>query len=93
MCNKEKFWGLLAAPVNDVRGALENPLVTAEGRLMDFAHPTRGRLRILANPVRCPGEAMPRRPAPALGEYTDEVLRGRGYEEARIGALRKAKVI
>ncbi len=146
MCNKEKFWGLLAAalgrpewaddpdfstfearlrnrervagmveevlmtrttaewlerfggeipasPVNDVRGALENPFLTAEGRLMDFAHPTRGRLRMLANPVRCPGEAMPRRHAPALGEHTDEVLRGLGYEEARIGALRKAKVI
>jgi formyl-CoA transferase len=37
--------------------------------------------------------AQLRRPAPALGEHTDEVLRGLGYASDRIAALRAAKVV
>ena len=34
-----------------------------------------------------------RRPAPLLGEHTDEVLRGRGYSPERIAELRRNGVI
>jgi crotonobetainyl-CoA:carnitine CoA-transferase CaiB-like acyl-CoA transferase len=43
--------------------------------------------------VRCAGETPPARPAPALGEHTDALLRELGYDEARIRALRDAKVV
>jgi len=43
--------------------------------------------------VRCSGETPPARPAPALGEHTDLLLREIGYDEARIRALRDSKVI
>ena len=82
-----------AAPVNDVAAALESPLVRDEGRLLEVPHPARGTIRMLANPVKVPGEAPPARPAPALGADTDDILHSLGYDEARIAALRKAGTI
>ena len=34
-----------------------------------------------------------RRPAPLLGEHTDEILTGLGYSPAEIDALREERVI
>jgi formyl-CoA transferase len=48
---------------------------------------------MVAPPVRSAGEAAPARPAPALGEHTEDLLREIGYDGARIKALKKAKVI
>ncbi|MCH9020181.1 MAG: CoA transferase [Proteobacteria bacterium] len=82
-----------AAPINDIGQALDNPFVTEEGRLQTLRHPSAGDYRMVAPPVRCPGDDAPARPAPALGAHTDEVLRGLGYDAARIAALRAAKVV
>jgi crotonobetainyl-CoA:carnitine CoA-transferase CaiB-like acyl-CoA transferase len=82
-----------AAPINDLAQALENPFVTEQGRLQTLPHRQRGSYRMVAPPVRCEGEAPPARPAPALGEHTDALLREIGYDDARIRALRDSKVI
>jgi crotonobetainyl-CoA:carnitine CoA-transferase CaiB-like acyl-CoA transferase len=82
-----------AAPVNDLAQALENPFVTEHGRLQTIPHATKGSYRMVAPPVRTSGEEAPARPAPDLGAHTDELLREIGYDEARIRALRKDKVI
>jgi crotonobetainyl-CoA:carnitine CoA-transferase CaiB-like acyl-CoA transferase len=82
-----------AAPIYDLAQALENPFVTEHGRLQTLPHRQRGSYRMVASPVRCAGEEPPARPAPALGEHTDEVLRGIGYDDARIRELRDSKVI
>ena len=82
-----------AAPINDLAQALENPFVTENGRLQTIPHDTKGSYRMVAPPVRSSGEEAPARPAPALGEHTDELLRELGYDDARIRALREAKVI
>jgi crotonobetainyl-CoA:carnitine CoA-transferase CaiB-like acyl-CoA transferase len=90
----ERFAGEIpAAPVNDVRGALENPLVSERERVLNFPHPAREAFAMLANPVTCPGETPPQRAAPPLGADTDELLRGLGYEEERIARLREAGVV
>jgi crotonobetainyl-CoA:carnitine CoA-transferase CaiB-like acyl-CoA transferase len=39
------------------------------------------------------GDEAPARPAPALGEHTDELLRAIGYDAARIRQLRSSKII
>jgi succinate---hydroxymethylglutarate CoA-transferase len=82
-----------AAPINDLAQALENPFVKDHGRLQALPHRTRGTFRMVAPPVRCKGEEAPARAAPDLGEHTEEILRGLGYDSARIRALRDAKVI
>lgn len=82
-----------AAPINDLAQALENPFVTENDRLQEVPHSTKGSYRMVAPPVRCAGEVAPARPAPALGEHTDDLLREIGYDGARIKALKKAKII
>jgi crotonobetainyl-CoA:carnitine CoA-transferase CaiB-like acyl-CoA transferase len=81
-----------ASPINDVAQALDNPFVTENDRLQTLNHPTAGEFRLVAPPVRS-DEPPPARPAPRLGEHTEEILNGLGYSEARIGALRSAGVI
>jgi succinate---hydroxymethylglutarate CoA-transferase len=82
-----------AAPINDLAQALENPFVTEHGRLQAIPYRGKAGYRVVAPPVRCAGEAAPARPAPALGEHTDALLREIGYDAARISRLRNSKVI
>ena len=82
-----------AAPVLDVRQALTNPFVTESHRIEELESNDGVPLRLLAGPVRCPGETPPRRPGPKLGADTDDVLRSAGYDEERIEALRRRRVI
>jgi crotonobetainyl-CoA:carnitine CoA-transferase CaiB-like acyl-CoA transferase len=82
-----------AAPVNDLAQALDNPFVREEGRVWDVPHPARPDFRMLAPPYVCPGETLPRRPAPPLGQDTEEVLRACGMAPGRIAALREEGVI
>jgi crotonobetainyl-CoA:carnitine CoA-transferase CaiB-like acyl-CoA transferase len=82
-----------AAPINDLKQALENPFVTENGRLQTVPHATRGSYRMVAPPVRCVEDDAPARPAPALGEHTEALLSELGYDAVRIQALRASKVI
>ena len=74
-----------AAPVYDIRQALESDFVAEQERLLEFDHAS-GPVRMVASPVRA-GE-HPTRPAPALGENTEEVLAQAGYSPKQIEALR-----
>ncbi len=89
----DAFTGIVpAAPINDVDQALENPFVAGEGRLQDIELEGHGTYRYLKPPVRtdAPDPALP---APGLGEHTDALLIDIGYNEAKLKALRKTKVI
>ena len=81
-----------AAPVNDVRGALENPFVTASDRVRTVDHPS-GPIRLLAASVTCPGEETPCVAAPAMGADTDAVLGEAGFTTAEIAELRRAGAV
>jgi crotonobetainyl-CoA:carnitine CoA-transferase CaiB-like acyl-CoA transferase len=81
-----------AAPVNDVRGALENPFVTASDRVRTVEHPS-GPIRLLAASVTCPGEETPCVAAPAMGADTDAVLGEVGFTTAEIAELRRAGAV
>ena len=67
--------------------------VTQHGRLQTLPHPVKGSYRMVGPPVKCAGEEAPARPAPALGQHTEALLRELGYDAERIRSLRDAKVI
>ena len=90
----EVFAGAVpAAPINDIKQALDNPFVTDHGRIQTLTLPGYGDFRMVAPPVRCAGDEAPARAAPRLGADTDAILGDMGYDAARIGDLRAAKVI
>jgi crotonobetainyl-CoA:carnitine CoA-transferase CaiB-like acyl-CoA transferase len=77
-----------AAPVNDLKQALDNPFVIERGRIAAY-----GPVRMVAGPIVDPAAQAPRNAAPVLGADTDAVLRGSGFSPAEIAALRKNVVI
>jgi crotonobetainyl-CoA:carnitine CoA-transferase CaiB-like acyl-CoA transferase len=81
-----------AAPILDVGEAMENSFVKDEGRLQDIELEGHGTYRYLRPPVQAEIPA-PANPAPKLGEHTDALLAEIGYDDARLEALRKDKVI
>ena len=78
-----------AAPVHDVKAALDNAFVKDEGRVR-AAGRAEGAVHMLAPPVRCPGEDMPCEPAPALGADTDDILGRLGFATEELARLRAA---
>ncbi|MEQ1755034.1 MAG: CoA transferase [Micropepsaceae bacterium] len=73
---------------------LVNEQVKANDSIGILDDPRAGRMRLARNPAHFDGEALPfRRPAPALGEHTTEVLRELKKTDAEIDALRKAGAI
>jgi crotonobetainyl-CoA:carnitine CoA-transferase CaiB-like acyl-CoA transferase len=68
---------------------LSDPQVVASETFLEDSHPQLGRIRQPRPPIRFEGTpAAIRRPAPALGEHTDEVLGELGLTAAEITGLR-----
>ena len=75
-------------PVLDLDEALASELVRAREMVVEVEQPELGPVRLLGHPVkfgRTPAD--PTRPAPALGEHTEEVLREAGFDQRRIDEL------
>jgi succinate---hydroxymethylglutarate CoA-transferase len=79
-------------PVYDMAQALENPYFLERGGVQVLDHPDRPGFKLVASPFRI-GEPLPARPAPKLGEHTDQLLKGLGFSESEIESLRKEGVI
>ena len=81
-------------PINDYREVMQDPQVRAREMVVETRHPTLGTLSTLGTPIKLSGTPLtPGRPAPLLGQHTDEVLAAAGYGEAEIAALRGAEVV
>ena len=73
---------------------LDDPQVIANGSVVPFEDPRVGRIRMARAAARFDDEALPfRRPAPSLGEHTDEILREYGRDADAIDALRRAGAV
>jgi crotonobetainyl-CoA:carnitine CoA-transferase CaiB-like acyl-CoA transferase len=87
--------GIPVGCINTVDRIVSHPQVVARGSLVKHDHPVAGQLQLVGPPVRLsdtPGNV--RRPAPRLGEHTDEVLRERlGLSDDDLAALRRSGAI
>ena len=81
-----------AAPIYDVKQALENPFVRDTDRLQTLTHQGGSPFRMLNAPFRT-GEPTPDRPAPELGQDTDALLAELGYDAATIAALKSQRIV
>lgn len=74
------------ARVNTLAEALTEPQVHERGMLASAGHPSYGEYKLVRGPL--PQLSPPVvRPAPLLGEHTEEVLLGAGIAEARVQEL------
>jgi crotonobetainyl-CoA:carnitine CoA-transferase CaiB-like acyl-CoA transferase len=81
-----------AGPVYDLAQALDNPYFRNRGGVSELDHPDRPVLKTVASPIRI-HDAIPTQPGPKLGQHTEEILIGLGYDHAEIQALRDEAVI
>ncbi|MDB5480881.1 MAG: CoA transferase [Caulobacteraceae bacterium] len=71
-----------AAPVNDIGALAEDPHLQAVGFFQPRTHPTEGDYLELQPPVRFPGlPEVELRPAPLLGQHSEEIMRELGVED------------
>jgi len=86
--------GIPSGPVNDVAQTFADPQVRHLGIATPVQHPEKGEVQILRNATHLEGVPSEiRRPAPAPGEQSDEILREFGLSEAEIRTLRSSGVI
>lgn len=87
--------GLPAGPIFNLKQAFEDPHISKAGMIEEVEHPTLGRLKVLANPIRMEsmqGQSV-RTPPPLLGEHSREILHEFGLSETRIDTLIKQGVV
>ena len=82
--------GVPVGPVNRIGDMLADPQVAAREMVVEVEHAKAGRMKALGFPIKFSetrGEIA--RAAPLLGQHTDEVLHGLGYDDAAIAGLRE----
>ncbi len=86
--------GVPCGRVMDLADVFADPQVVAQEMVLEAEHPGHGRVRMTGFPVKLGATpARLRRPAPALGEHTDQVLGELGYDAARLAELRASGVV
>ncbi len=86
--------GLLWAPVQTFKEAVNDPQALANEFIVEVEHPAHGKFKNVASPIqlsKTPTKIS--RVAPELGQHTEEILLEMGYTWDDIMVLKEAKAI
>jgi crotonobetainyl-CoA:carnitine CoA-transferase CaiB-like acyl-CoA transferase len=85
--------GIPCSLVNNFAEVFDDPQIIARGVVQEVEHPQLGKIRVTRNPVLLDHDGPEiMRPAPMLGEHSDEVLRQLGYSGDAVAQLAAAGV-
>jgi crotonobetainyl-CoA:carnitine CoA-transferase CaiB-like acyl-CoA transferase len=80
--------GVPCGLVNNFQEVFDHPQIKARGVVKELEHPRLGRMKVTRNPVLLDHDGPEiRRPAPMLGEHSDDILRELGYSTTAIEEL------
>jgi crotonobetainyl-CoA:carnitine CoA-transferase CaiB-like acyl-CoA transferase len=86
--------GVPAGPVYNMAEVYRDPQVQEREMVVDVEHAIAGMTKAIGIPVKLSGTpGKIRRPAPALGQHTDEILGELGTSPGLIASLRKRQVV
>jgi len=81
-------------PINNYAEVMADPHIQARDLVVETDHPTLGRIQTLGTPVKLSETPLtPGRPAPMLGQHTDEILDEAGFTAAEIAELRRVGAV
>ena len=81
-------------PINNYEEVMADPHILARDMVVETDHPTLGRIKTLGTPLKLSDTPLtPGRPAPLLGQHTDEVLGEVGLTADQIGELRRVGAV
>jgi crotonobetainyl-CoA:carnitine CoA-transferase CaiB-like acyl-CoA transferase len=87
--------GVANGPINTIAEVFKEPQVIARGLKIELPHAVAGKVPLVASPMRFSETPIKHEiPPPAVGQHTDEILRGvLKKSEAQIAALRSGGVV
>ena len=82
------------APIYQLDDVIEDPQIKARGMIIEIEHPKAGKVRQPNFPIRFSKTSVFIKPAPMLGQHTNDVLRDLlEYSDEEIARLRQEEVI
>ncbi len=87
--------GVPCGPINTIDKTFAEPQVQHLGIARPVDHPKLGEIKVVGQPINLSDFPQPATlmPTPDLGQHTDEVLSGLGYDAAKIAAFKSGGVI
>jgi CoA:oxalate CoA-transferase len=86
--------GVPCSTVRNLREAFNDPQVRHQEMIIEAEHPGHGKVKMIGFPIKLSKTpCRMQRPAPKLGEHTEEILTHLGYTFEQIKSFREHKVI
>src|ERR1700761_3231026 len=87
--------GVPCGPINDIAGVFAEPQTQHLGIARPVHHPKLGDIRVVGQPINLTEAPQPEalKPTPGLGEHTDAILAGLGFDNDTIGDLRRRGIV